>query len=198
MMSVESRESWRVFCALELPREIKTQVGEHVARLREAAPQVKASWERTEKLHITLKFLGEVERERVASLARAAQATARAVAPFSLAIEGTGVFPPRGLPRVLWVGITDESRQLSRLQQQLEDECARENFPREKRAFHPHLTVARLRSPDGARRLAEIHTAQAFPQMTFAVNKLLVVRSTLGPGGSRYSTIAESNLESEV
>lgn len=196
-MSSPPDERWRLFCAVELPSELRTRVGEHVARLREALPQVRAGWERAEKLHVTLKFLGEIERPRVEALERAARRAAAVVPPFTLAVEGAGAFPPRGAPRVLWVGIRDESGLLSRLQQRLEDECAHESFTREKRAFHPHLTVARLRTPEGARRLAELHTAAPFPAATFPVNKLAIVRSVLGPGGSRYTTIAEAELGQE-
>ncbi len=194
-MSSETVERWRTFCAIELPAEVRRRVSEHVARLREAVPQARVGWERAEKLHITLKFLGEIERGRVGALERAARRASADVPPFTLTVEGAGAFPPRGLPRVLWVGITDESGQLSLLQQRLEEECARENFSREGRAFHPHLTVARLRTPEGARRLAELHTATPFPAESVPVNELTIIRSILGPGGARYTKISGAKME---
>lgn len=190
----DEKEYWRIFCAIELPSEVRARVAEHIATLREAAPRVRASWDRAEKLHITLKFLGEIEQGRVEALQRAAARAAERERGFELGIEGTGAFPPRGLPRVLWLGVRDESGALARLQSSLEDECAIEGFAREKRPFHPHLTIARLRAPEGARALAVLHEQRGFEAAGFAVSKLSVIRSELGPGGSRYTELSRHSL----
>ena len=189
-MGAEGKTSWRVFCAIELPEDLKRRAGEHAARLREAHPDARASWERPEKLHVTLKFLGEIERLRVEALSEAAAAAVEGFAPFPLGIAGAGSFPPRGLPRVLWLGVEDESGALARLHRRLEDECHARSFPREQRAFSPHLTIARLRSPDSARPLAEAHCRTGFGPHTLTVSELTIVRSELGPGGSRYTVIS--------
>lgn len=185
----------RVFCAIELPSEVRARVAAHIATLRAGAPRVRASWERVEKLHITLKFLGEIEQDRIEALTRAAaRAAATSAQGFDLGIEGAGAFPPRGLPRVLWLGVTDPSGEMARLQSRLEEECATEGFAREKRPFRPHLTIARLRTPEGARRLAETHQETGFEAVRFAATELRVVRSELGPGGSLYSTVSSHRL----
>src|SRR5919202_5112379 len=111
-MSPEGQTLWRTFCAVELPDGVKSRVAEHVRRLRDGFPRVRASWERPEKLHITLKFLGEIEPSRVEALSLAAERAARQINSFTLSIEGAGAFPPRGLPRVLWLGIKDETGNL--------------------------------------------------------------------------------------
>ncbi|HEX8097339.1 MAG TPA: RNA 2',3'-cyclic phosphodiesterase, partial [Pyrinomonadaceae bacterium] len=147
---------------MALPKEVRARAAGHIARLRAAVPDVRASWDRAEKLHVTLKFLGEVEAQRAERLSSAAARAARASGPFQLTIEGTGTFPPHGPPKVLWVGVGDNSGGLARLQQRLEDECSKEGFTREQRAFHPHLTLARLRRPQGARRLAALHKEMGF------------------------------------
>jgi 2'-5' RNA ligase len=188
------KERWRIFCAIELTPEVRARVAEHIAALRAAAPRVRASWDRAEKLHITLKFLGEIEQGRVEALSRAAARAATSAPGFDLAIEGAGAFPPRGLARVLWLGVADPSGGLARLQSALEDECATAGFAREERPFHPHLTIARLRSPEGARRLAETHRQAGFKAAGFTVEELTVVRSELGPGGSRYSGVSRHRL----
>ncbi|HUQ33364.1 MAG TPA: RNA 2',3'-cyclic phosphodiesterase [Pyrinomonadaceae bacterium] len=182
--------SVRVFCAVELPLEVRERIAEAIARLREAAPGVRASWERTEKLHITLKFLGEIEQERVEALSNAAQRSASVNSPFTLKVEGAGAFPPRGLPRVLWLGIADSQGALTRLQKSLEDECAAEGFAREERPFRPHLTLARIRAPQGARELAQLHQENNFEPVEFPVSDLTVLRSDLAPVGSRYTEIS--------
>jgi 2'-5' RNA ligase len=185
---------WRVFCAVELPPDVRERMAEHIARLRDQAPHVRASWDRAEKLHITLKFLGEIEQSRVEALTGAAARAAESVPGFELSVEGAGAFPPRGLPRVLWLGIRDPSGGLAQLQHRLEDECAHSGFPREQRPFHPHLTIARLRSPEGARRLATLHQQMGFEAQTFDVTKLIVMRSELLPTGARHTELSHHDL----
>lgn len=182
--------SYRVFCAIELPTEVRERAAEHIARLREAVPEVRASWERAEKMHITLNFLGEITQEKVVALSGAASSATRNTQPFMLALDGTGAFPPRGNPRILWLGINDSSGKLAGLQSRLEEECASAGFAREERSFHPHLTLARVRAPEGARRLAQSHQETGFAAIEFAVTNLVVLRSELMSGGSRYTEIS--------
>jgi len=181
----------RLFCAVELPAELRARAHAHLARLRESAPQVKASWERAEKLHITLKFLGETEAGQVAALTEAAARAAAGVPSFELALAGAGTFPNAHNPRVLWLGVEDSSGQLARLQQRLEAECAAAGFPRDARDFHAHVTLARLRTANAAaRQLARAHEQLGFAPAQFTVGELIIMRSDLGPGGSRYATLA--------
>lgn len=187
-------ERWRVFCAVELPPEVRARATEHIARLREAVPETRAGWEREEKLHITLKFLGEIEAQRVAALSQAAARATQSAQPLTLSLENAGAFPTHGAARVLWLGIKDAAGGLVRLQQSLEDECASEGFQREERAFHPHLTIARVRAPQGARRLAALHREMGFPPVEFQVTKLVVIRSEMGAGGSRYTGVSRHQL----
>jgi 2'-5' RNA ligase len=180
-----------------LPLEVRSRAVEHAARLRTAVPDARASWPRAENLHLTLKFLGEIARSRVEALTNAAARAARNSQAFKLAIGGAGSFPPRGIPRVLWLGVADSSGGLARLQSRLEEECAREGFKREERPFHPHLTLARLRAPQQARRLAKRHQEIGFEAIEFAVTELVVMRSELGPGGSRYTKISGHDLPAD-
>jgi 2'-5' RNA ligase len=189
-MPDEDETPWRTFCAVELPDGVKSRVSEHVKRLRSEFPHVRASWERPEKLHITLKFLGEIELQQVEGLSRAAERAVAGVEPFELTITEPGTFPPHGPPRVLWLDIKDASGQLAGLQRSLEDACAAAGFSRESRPFKPHLTVARLRSPQGARELAAAHREASFEPQTFTVSELVVMRSELGPGGSSYTPMS--------
>jgi 2'-5' RNA ligase len=189
--------SLRVFCAVELPEWVRERAAAHIADLRGLLPDVRAGWERPEKLHLTLKFLGEIEQGRAPDLCGAASRAARCAPPLDLRLEGAGSFPPRGLPRVLWLGVADDSGALARLQQLLEDECALCGFAREGRPFRPHLTIARLRKPDGARRLAALHHEKGFAGAEFTVRELVVLRSELGPKGSRYTELARHPLTGE-
>jgi 2'-5' RNA ligase len=190
-MTTEDKTQWRVFCAIELPEDLKSRVGEHIKRLRESFSKARTSWEKPEKIHITLKFIGDVEVARIEELSRAVRCAAATVEPFELTIASPGIFPPHGPPRVLWLGIEDASGQLSKLQYTLETEAARAGFPREPRPFKPHLTIARIRSPHGARELATAHRETSFEPQSFNVLELVLMRSELGPGGSRYSPLSQ-------
>lgn len=190
----ENERPLRVFCAVELPAPIRERVAGHAARLRRDFPHVRVGWDLSEKLHLTLKFVGETEPARVARLTQAAGRAAAGVAPFSLSIEGTGMFPPRGVPRVLWLGVKDIEGGLALLQQRLEEGCAAEGFPREARAFRPHLTVGRIRAADGVAPLAAAHRETVFHSDPFNVTEMVVMRSDLGPGGSRYTPLSRHTL----
>jgi RNA 2',3'-cyclic 3'-phosphodiesterase len=189
-----SEERWRVFCAIEVPAQVCAPLVGHINQLREAFPNIHASWSRDGKFHITLKFFGEVRQLLAQKLSLAA---ARAIAGFSvfnLTVGATGAFPRQGPPRVLWIGIDDESGRLAKLQTRLDEECAHEGFSREERPFHPHLTIARLRKPQGAPALAAAHKAMGFKSVQFTVSELLVIRSELGSEGSKYTIVSRHEL----
>src|ERR1700730_4145029 len=115
---------WRVFSAIEIPGEVRDQLLAHVKRLREAVPQAQASWSRAESIHLTLKFFGNIEQDHVQRLSAAASRVSRRYSPFQIGLGESGIFPPRGTPRVLWIGVNDPSGQLTNIQQQFENECA--------------------------------------------------------------------------
>ena len=192
----------RIFCAVDLPDDVRAQAAAHISRLREAAATaaspLKISWERAEKLHLTLKFLGELEDARIEALTRAAKRAAESVEKFALTLVEAGAFPANANPRVLWLGLRDETKHLAALHERLEEECARENFPREARAFHPHITIARIRIPNAApaRHLARLHRETGFEPASFKVNELIVMQSQLGAaGGSRYTPLSKHELK---
>jgi RNA 2',3'-cyclic 3'-phosphodiesterase len=179
----------RAFCAVELPAELRALAAGHAAGLRrELEGRVKVSWEREEKLHLTLKFFGDVE---AASLPRLADALARAasrVGRFELRLQGTGVFPAPSRPSVLWLGLADDTGRLAELQRHVEDECAAAGSARDARPFHPHVTIARVREVTHASRaLARRHVESGYEPASFAVGELVLMLSRLGPGGSTYT-----------
>jgi RNA 2',3'-cyclic 3'-phosphodiesterase len=190
----EGRTTLRTFFAVELPDAPRARVAERLRRLRAEFPDVRASWEKTEKLHVTLKFIGEVGRARVDDLKQAAAGAVEGVEPFDLSVEGAGSFPPHGNPRVLWLGIRDASGRLALIHNALETACASQGFPRDRRPFKPHITLARIRSPQGARDLAAAHREAPFEPQRFQVSELILMRSELGPGGSRYTPLSRHVL----
>jgi 2'-5' RNA ligase len=187
-------ESWRVFCAIELPESVRRYVLRHIAHLQETVPHAKASWARDSSLHLTLKFLGEIAKTSVAHLSQAASRAGAGVHPFVIRFEQTGKFPAHGQPRVLWVGINDPSAQLAELHARLEEESAKVGFARETRPFRPHLTLARLRDAENARALAAAHKQIEFEPVEIEVSELLVIRSELSSEGSKYTIVSRHSL----
>ena len=192
---VVDEERSRVFCAVEITSEVRERALRHIARLRATVPESRASWLRPENVHLTLKFLGELVRSRVEKLSQAAARATESQGLFKLMIEGAGAFPTHGFPRTLWLGVIDPEGGLMGLQSNLEVECSKEGFLREERPFHPHLTLARIRAPQGARALAKAHRETGFEPIGFEVKDLVVLRSELGPGGSRYTEISRHPLK---
>jgi len=183
-------ESWRIFCAVELPEEVRKRLLQHIGALRASVPDSQASWAKETSVHLTIKFLGEIPASSADRVSRAASRAVATIAPFEIELRGSGVFPIRGSPKVLWIGVEDHGRQLARLQDNLELECEREGFPRESRPFHPHLTVARLRKTRDARMLATTHRELYFAPTAIELSELLVIRSELNSAGSKYTVLS--------
>jgi RNA 2',3'-cyclic 3'-phosphodiesterase len=184
----------RIFCAVELPADVRAKLMSHIDRLRKLVPDAQASWSRETNLHLTIKFIGNVDVDRVAKVSDACSRAVETLQPFPISISQTGSFPKSGSPRVLWIGIQDLTGGLSELHARLERECEVEGFPKEDRAFHPHLTIARIRNPAGARELAETHKQLQFEPLEIVVADLVVIRSELSSKGSRYTTLSRNRL----
>lgn len=197
MTQIVKDEALRLFCAVELTEEARAAAVAHLARLRAAlAAPARVSWEREEKLHLTLKFFGDVESCKVAALDAALARAANGGRPLALKLQVAGVFPSIARPNVLWLGVSDESGELARLHERIEEECAAASFPRERKSFHPHVTLARIREAKGeTRRLSRRHVELAFEPVAFAASEIVLMRSTLGPGGSFYAPLARHELK---
>ena len=190
----EPTEHWRVFIAIELPPNVRKSLSDHINRLRKALPDVHASWSREENLHLTLKFLGNTPVAKIEALSQATHRAAGRSQPFDLILGRCGAFPPRGQPRVLWIGIDDPSRKLTELHRAVEEECATSGFAREPRPFHPHLTIARLREPQGSRQLAKLHGEMGFTNQQVSVSEMVLFKSELLSEGSRHTVISRHQL----
>ena len=187
----------RVFVAIELPEVVRAALGLAIAEIGEAGARGVRPV-RPEGIHLTLKFLGDIEPARVTPLSEAMDEAARAVAPFSLCLGDTGVFPGPRAPRVLWVGVAGQLEPLRELWMALETATSDLGFARDLRGFNPHLTLARIRdgTPPEDRQMA----AAALSRVKFAddlhipVDSIELIRSTLGPDGARYESLASARL----
>ena len=149
-----------------------------------------ASWSRVENIHLTLKFFGNVAVDRIETISRAIDRTVKEFSPFEIDVGKTGAFRTQ----VLWIGVNDPSGKLSALHKQIEEECTAEGFEKEDRAYRPHLTIARIRRPEGARRLADAHSQMRFETAAVTLKELVVFRSELSSKGSTYTAISRHQL----
>lgn len=183
----------RTFICIEIPESIKERIGELQETLRQIEGPV--SWTKPSNIHLTLKFLGGVPRSRIERVGKALFRAAKGIGPIELAIGGTGCFPSPRNARVLWVGIETLAEGIRQLHSNIEDELAREDFPREKRKFSPHLTIGRVRVPGKGTVVAEQLIAEGFEPESFTATQVILMRSDLKPTGSIYSPQAVVDLK---
>jgi 2'-5' RNA ligase len=188
----------RLFIAVDLPAGLKEQLADVQRRLAEAAAYLRFT--RPEGIHLTLKFLGEVEPARLEQIVAAMQEAAAQAAPLELVATGMGFFPGLRNARVVWVGVEGDLEPLQRLQRDLDQRLHRLGFPRERGAFTPHLTVARVRdglSPADRAALERILAQLRPPEPArFPVDELVLFESFLERGGARYEGRARARLGS--
>jgi 2'-5' RNA ligase len=174
----------RVFAAIDISNGARRALVEYVSGLQGEFPNLAVRWERPEKLHITVKFAGSLDEAQLAIFLERVKAASRATGPFRLKIAGTGAFIKRRGPSVLWLGIHQVSGDpLGTLSRMLAGES-------DKRSFHPHITIARIRDVKKANELIEKHETALFDPVGFDVEELVIYESTLLPAGSVYTQIA--------
>jgi len=184
----------RTFIAVDLDPAVKTALAGLLRKLRWRGPKG-ITWVREAGLHITLKFLGEIDEAMAGRVGTALESAAAAVPAFRLAVRGTGAFPgaPRA-PRVLWAG-TDEPAPFADLFSRLETGLEALGFARETRPFHPHLTLGRVKSPSGVRDvLGELERWRDVEFGAMTVSGVTLFKSALRPDGAVYSPLTEARL----
>jgi 2'-5' RNA ligase len=184
----------RTFVALELSESARRGILSVVDELRSRG--VRASWTRASTVHLTLKFLGDVEENELPGVVDAVARASRQVVPFILETRALGAFPSPRRPRVLWVGVDapDELFDLARL---MEDELAELGFPRERRRFHPHVTLGRIRDARAESVLPLFEEIEA-PRERSEVREVRVMKSTLKRGGALHELVEALPLSDET
>ncbi len=178
----------RLFVAVDFP----PSVNDRLIGLCNGVPGAK--WVSAGQLHLTLRFIGEVDNGTFADIAEALSEVA--AAPFAMRLEGVGHFPPRGAPRVLWAGVGDGAP-LARLHHKIEAQLRRLGLPPDRRKFAPHVTLARLRQAH--LRMVRDYLVQHAPFATedFPVSEFHLYSSRLG-GGTALHRIEASYALGEV
>jgi 2'-5' RNA ligase len=191
---MKERAKKRLFIAIDISEEARVAASAYINRLKNEWPGYRISWTKPENLHLTLKFLGDVEEKRIVEIANAIGKAAIGASNFQLEASGTGVFPSARKPKVLWLGFKEESGNLESLAERLEEKCEEIGFPKDERKFSPHLTIVRVRDPRSARLLADLHVKNEFGSVRFNVNRVVLYESKLDPNGSIYTPLSSAPL----
>ena len=184
----------RTFIALDISDSARTACESHIDRLRREFGDVRVGWERPEKLHITLKFLGATNVAILPELENQLSKAAEAHPPFKLRMSKPGVFPSRSRPRILWLGVEDETHSTASLHMLINIACEPLGFEGERREFRPHVTIGRIREPNRAGALTDAHLRSPIEPVEFEVRKIVVYESNLQPSGSVYSPLFKASL----
>ncbi len=179
----------RTFVAVDIPEEVRAALDALVARLRPVSRAVR--WTRIEGVHLTLKFIGEVQPENVEAIA-ASLAQIRFPHRIEMKFRGVGCFPNERRPSVFWAGV-EAGAELGALAAAVEASLEPLGIAKEKRAFSPHLTLARFKSIDGSglNRLREAITAVGPLEFGAGIAKdFHLYQSILKPGGAEYTRLA--------
>jgi RNA 2',3'-cyclic 3'-phosphodiesterase len=181
----------RLFAGIDIPDPLKDRLDELVRRLR---PKARLRWSPVHNLHITTKFIGEWPEERLEEL-KAALRTVNAAGPVKIAIRGLGWFPNPHHPRVFWVGV-HAPPELAALATESDHVLATLGIEPEKRAFSPHLTLARISEPvDLAPLRKAVADLDSADFGSFTADCWWLYHSRLAPGGSVYTKLADYPLK---
>ncbi|MFZ5447080.1 MAG: RNA 2',3'-cyclic phosphodiesterase [Thermodesulfobacteriota bacterium] len=178
----------RAFLAIDLPDTMRPQLALLIEELKRSRAEVR--WVTVNNIHLTMKFFGNVPDKEIDTLALAAREVAQTEVPFQLKATIAGAFPSPKAPRVVWLGLGGDVVPLNRLYYQLEKAFDKLGYPPEGRAFHPHLTLGRVKSPANRDKLARmLETMPPLDWPPFEVKELILFQSVLSPKGSTYTPL---------
>ncbi len=185
----------RIFIAVDISNEARQRVVQHIDEMRQLTKAVRVRWERPEKLHITLKFLGDVNDRQLAHVRDIVGSIAKTEEPLTAELAGTGVFPNEQRAHVLWIGMRRGGDKVIEIARQVESMCGQFGFAEDDRAFSPHLTIARLKDRRHSRELIVQHLEANFEPVAFEVREFKIYESKLLPSGSIYTVDSTHKLE---
>ena len=192
-------ERIRTFIAIEPSADARDEVARIASAVRGADVRG-ARAVRDEGLHLTLRFLGDVERGDVPGIAAAVRTAARRIPPFEVALGDVGAFPTIRRARTLFAGVDGDIKALINLRDGIESELSKVGFRRDRRRFNPHITIARIRDRvSGADRRAVVDAARSvdYTRTTFTVDGVTLFQSTLTPEGAIYRPLVDLTWQNQ-
>lgn len=185
----------RTFIAINVPPAVLDTITRIQNRFKSLG--LHASWVKPGNIHLTLKFLGDTDPDRIPGIQYTLTETLASYTRFQLLLDSVGVFPDTKNPRVLWLGLKDEEGALKTLQTDIEKALESIGFPKEQQPFSPHVTLARIKSPKGKKKLKEELDAvnpKGISTHPFDVGEIHLYESQLTPKGSIYTLLANFKL----
>lgn len=176
----------RLFIAIDLPEDWKRVLAEPEAHIGWLGRGVR--WVEPRGMHLTLKFLGEVEENRLEELNAGLHAACGEISAFAMRLKGTGVFPNPKRPRIYWAGI-EAPRELLELQSRVDAAMQKSGFEKDEHPFRPHLTLARIKEPIGKNRMTDALLNFQLESEPTTIREVLLMRSHLSREGARYEAI---------
>jgi 2'-5' RNA ligase len=191
----------RLFVAVQIDPSVTQALADFSAALRrrahDLAPAARIGWVSPELLHVTSRFIGEVDDAKAAAIAGALLQDL-AVSPFDLVLQGAGAFPERGAPRVLWAGIASGGEGLSAVETEVSARLAACGVAREDRPYHPHVTLARVREPAGLRSAALFERLADRRFGRSRVEAITLFQSRTSPKGAVYTPLHRTPLRQQI
>jgi 2'-5' RNA ligase len=179
----------RAFIAIPMSDEIREGILAVGRRL--SSTGIRATWVKAGAIHLTLKFLGDVDLDRTMEITSALEEAAEGVGPFTIRVRDLGAFPNGRRPRVVWAGVDEDTGALIRLVENIEDRLSLLGFKKEGRRYHPHITVGRVR---GAPKDLSTHLAEPFETADQEVGEFVLFQSELHPSGAIHTPLSRVSL----
>ena len=179
----------RAFLAIDPSEEVLRSIADIQGILKRNI-RGSISWVRPEGIHLTLKFFGDIGREHLLSIAEVVTVHAAATPPLNLFVQGLGVFPAPRRPRVLWIGVGGDTERLIALQKAVDQGLETCGFRKEERPFQAHLTLARIKSPQGLAGIEKMLTEKGSEGAgAFKARSVTLFQSELTPKGAIYTVL---------
>lgn len=188
----------RLFIASSLAPALYAEIDKFLGECRGTYGSRLVRWVNPTGIHLTYKFLGDTLDAQVPAITDTLDEIGHVIKPFPITIKGLGCFPNCSRPRVFWLGVHEESNSLLKMQDRIERGLVQLGFPGERRAFHPHLTLGRVRRglpKSEIKHLGESWLSITQPNLGVQnIEGIELIKSDLLPAGAKYTTVHRSEL----
>ena len=182
----------RTFIGIFPPPHVQSAIADILLPLKPDAPAIR--WEKQEKFHVTMKFLGDVLPEQLHQLQSFLIQEDHSIHRFEILLTTIGCFPTMHSPKIVWIGSSGkENNRLVDCFSAVESICTSAGFKKDERAFHPHITLGRVKGNISESLIKKIENT-TFEPLQFLCTELLIMKSDLSPSGSAYSQLSSIPL----
>ena len=193
-----STDLLRTFIAIPVPTRVRDYLIDQMGSLKRQAVRDRIRWVGPEGLHLTLLFLGDTSPEHPEQYRSELSNRLEALTPFDLELGDTGTFPHANRPRVFWIGLESSSTTLVQLKQSLDTFFGERDYAIEKRRFHPHITLGRVKYISPQSNLVHTLLALDTKRLRFAVQEVVWYQSILHRSGAEYRELQKFTLGREA